>query len=74
MQLSDDEIENLVRRTYQYVAMYNVINKAAMMEENPSRTGWNGSFANTALYDHTVKTIARPNCTGCVAHWKESTR
>jgi hypothetical protein len=56
-----DPIENLVRRTYPYVAMYNVINKAAMMEENPMRTGWNGTFANTTLTDHTAKGIARPN-------------
>jgi hypothetical protein len=41
--------------------MYNVINKAAMMEENPQRTGWNGTFANTNLTDHTANTIARPN-------------
>ena len=58
---AEDAIENLVRRTYQYLAMYNVINKAAMMEGNPMRTGWNGTFANTALTDHTAKGIARPN-------------
>jgi hypothetical protein len=56
-----ERIENLVRRTYQYVAMYNVINKAAMMEENPTRADWNGTFANTALTDHNMKGIARPN-------------
>ena len=55
------DVDNLVRRSYQYVAMYNVINKAAMMDENPARTGWNGTFANTALTDHTAKGIARPN-------------
>ena len=58
---ADEAIENLVRRTYQYVAMYNVINKGAMMKENPTRTGWNGTFASTALTDHTSKGIARPN-------------
>ena len=61
VELSDEQVENLVRRTYQYLAMYNVINKAAMMEGNPMRTGWNGTFANTALTDHTAKGIARPN-------------
>lgn len=60
-ELSDAEIENIVRRSYQYVAMYNVINKGAMMEENPTRTGWNGTFAAAALLDHTMKAIARPN-------------
>jgi hypothetical protein len=59
--LTDDEAENLVRRSYQYVAMYNVINKGAMMEQNPTRTGWNGTFAATGLLDHTMKAIARPN-------------
>ena len=28
-QMSDEDIENLVRRSYQYVAMYNVIQKFA---------------------------------------------
>jgi hypothetical protein len=30
--LSDAEIENLVRRSYQYVAMYNVNNKFALKQ------------------------------------------
>lgn len=59
--LSDDEIDNLVRRSFPYVAMYNVINKGAMDENNPTRTGWNGTFAATGLLDHTMKAIARPN-------------
>jgi hypothetical protein len=41
--------------------MYKVINKGAMMAENPMRTGWNGTFAATGLVDHTMKAIARPN-------------
>mgnify|MGYP001550030039 FL=1 len=41
--------------------MYNVINKAAMMEENPTRTGWNGTHSAAALLDHNIKAIARPN-------------
>ena len=59
--LSDEQVENLVRRSYQYVAMYNVINKAAMQKENPMMTGWNGTFAAKGLLDHTMKAIARPN-------------
>ncbi len=59
--LSDEDIDNLVRRTYQYVAMYNVINKATMMEENPTRADWNGTFAATQILDHTSRSIARPN-------------
>ena len=60
-ELTDEEIKNIVHRSYQYVAMYNVINKGAMMEQNPMRTGWNGTFAAAALADHNLKAIARPN-------------
>ena len=56
-----DEVENIVRRSYQYVAMYNVINKNALMKESPPATGWNGTWASPSLADHNVKTIARPN-------------
>ena len=61
VQADDHEIENIVRRTYQYVAMYNVINKCAMMDDNPFRTGWNDTVALDQLADHTVQLIARPN-------------
>jgi hypothetical protein len=60
-ELSDSQIENIVRRSIQYVALYNVINKGAMQEENPIMTGWNGTFAATGLLDHTMQSIARPN-------------
>jgi len=59
--MTDAEIDNLVRQSYRFVAMFNVINKGAMMEENPTRTGWNGTFAAPGLLDHTMKAIARPN-------------
>jgi hypothetical protein len=54
--LSDEDVENLVRRSYQYVAMYNVNNKFAQKQG-----GWNTCEADTALKDHTLKEIARPN-------------
>ena len=54
--LNDEEVENLVRRSYQYVAMYNVNNKFAQKQG-----GWNTCQADTALKDHTLKEIARPN-------------
>jgi hypothetical protein len=61
IELSDAQIEDIVRRSYQYVAMYNVNNKTAMDPSNPLGTGgWNRVKANTALADHTVKMIARP--------------
>jgi hypothetical protein len=60
--MTSAEMENLVRRSYQYVAMFNVNNKFAMDEKNPMNTGgWNRVKANTKLTDHTMKAIARPN-------------
>jgi hypothetical protein len=56
VKLTDAEVENLVRRSYQYVAMYNVNNKFAMKQG-----GWNKMDADTELKDHTMKEIARPN-------------
>jgi hypothetical protein len=54
--LSDKQVENIVKRSYQYVALYNVTNKFAMKQG-----GWNTLQADTELKDHTVKEIARPN-------------
>jgi len=54
--LSDAQLEDLVRRSYQYVAMYNVNNKFAL-----AQGGWNSCVADTALKDHTMREIARPN-------------
>jgi hypothetical protein len=55
-ELTDQEIENIVRRSYQYVAMYNVNNKFALKQG-----GWNTVVADTQLKDHTLRDIARPN-------------
>ena len=55
-QLSTQEIENIVRRSYQYVAMFNVNNKFAL-----AQGGWNTVKADTQLKDHTLTDIARPN-------------
>ena len=55
-ELSDADVENLVKRSYQYVAMYNVNNKFALKQG-----GWNSCDADTELKDHTVTEIARPN-------------
>ena len=62
VQLSDEQIENLVRRSYPYVAIYHLHSKFAMDETIPTCTGgWNKKFAAAGLLDHTMKTIARPN-------------
>jgi len=54
--LSDAALENLVERSFQYVAMYNVNNKFAI-----GLSGWNICAADTKLKDHTMRDIARPN-------------
>jgi hypothetical protein len=53
--LTDEQIENIVRRSYQYVAMYNVNSKFAMKQ------GWHTVDPDTQLKDHTMRDIARPN-------------
>lgn len=55
-QISDEKLEDLVKRSWQYVAMYNVNNKGAMQYG-----GWNIVDVDTKLKDHTLKLIARPN-------------
>lgn len=60
--LSDQDIENLVRRSFQYVAMYNTNNNFAMQKGNPfSTNGWNKMFVPQGLVDHTLTAIPRPN-------------
>ncbi|MGR8980820.1 MAG: DUF1214 domain-containing protein [Gammaproteobacteria bacterium] len=54
--LADAQIDDLVRRSYPYVAMYNVNNKFALKQG-----GWNTCVADTQLKDHTMREIARPN-------------
>jgi hypothetical protein len=54
--LTDEQVENIVKRAYQYVTLYNVNNKFAL-----SQGGWNTIQADTQLKDHTLTDIARPN-------------
>jgi hypothetical protein len=56
IKLTEEQIENIVRRSYQYVAMYNVNNKFALKQG-----GWNKCVADTQLKDDTTREIARPN-------------
>ena len=61
-ELTDEEIDNIVRRSYQYVAMFNTNNNFAMQEGNPLGTGgWNKMFVPETLSDHTFTSIPRPN-------------
>ncbi len=59
--LSDPEIEDIVKRSYQYVAMYNVNQKMALAEAGLTTHGYNKGMRNTNLLDHTARFIARPN-------------
>jgi hypothetical protein len=62
LELTDAQMENLVRRSYQYVAMFNVNNKGALDESNPMSTqGYNKVRSATTLLDHRIRVIARPN-------------
>ena len=62
IELSDEQVENIVRRSYPYVAMYNVNNKFALDSNSPMWIGgWNEYKVPESLLDHTVKAIARPN-------------
>ncbi len=62
IELSDEQVEDIVRLSYPYVALYNVNNKFALDDSSPmSIGGWNKILANTTLVDHTLKSIARPN-------------
>ncbi|MCG8310807.1 MAG: DUF1214 domain-containing protein [Cytophagales bacterium] len=54
--LTDEQVENIVKRAYQYVALYNVNNKFAA-----TQGGWNTLSADTELKDHNMRDIARPN-------------
>ena len=55
-EISDAQVEDIVRRSYQYVALYNVNNKFAI-----TQGGWNTIVPDTELKDHTMRDIARPN-------------
>ena len=60
--LSKADTENLVRRSYQYVALYNTIVGWALDEKSPFYTGgWNKTFSAKALMDASARDIPRPN-------------
>lgn len=63
IKLSDTQVQNIVERSYQYVAMYNVIQKFALSPASGElfTDGFNTPAAAINLVDHNVKTIARPN-------------
>jgi len=54
--LTDEQVEDIVRKSYRFVGMYNVNNKFAI-----AQGGWNTVVPDTKLKDHTMRDIARPN-------------
>jgi len=61
--ITDAQVENIVRRSYQYVAMFNVIQKFALdpASDRMFTDGFNKPKTSTALADHNMTSIARPN-------------
>ncbi|MEB3290268.1 MAG: DUF1214 domain-containing protein [Leptolyngbya sp.] len=61
-QITDQQLEQVVRHCYQYVAMYNTINNFAMQEANPFSThGWNKMYIPSGLMNASVKALPTPN-------------
>jgi hypothetical protein len=60
--LTSAEIENLVRRSYQYVALYDTLLGFTFNKKNPfSSGGWNKTHYPQGLMDASVRAIPRPN-------------
>ncbi len=60
--LTLEQIQNIVQRSYQYVALYNLENKLVNDETKPTFTvGWNKIRIDYTKSDNAFKSIARPN-------------
>jgi hypothetical protein len=60
--LSSADADNLVKRSYQYVALYNTIFEWALNKKDPFYTGgFNNTFIAKGLIDATARDIPRPN-------------
>ena len=60
--ISDSDRDNLVKRSYQYVTLFNTINNFAVSPKNPFASGaWNTTFYPKGLMDASVKALPRPN-------------
>jgi hypothetical protein len=61
-ELSKAEMDNLVRRSEQYVALFNTLNNFAVNAKNPfAAGGWNKTHYPKGLMDASVRAIPRPN-------------
>ena len=60
--LNQADMENLVRRSEQYVALFNTLNDFAVNPKNPfAAGGWNKTHYPQGLMDASVRAIPRPN-------------
>jgi hypothetical protein len=60
--LSQAEMENVVKRSEQYVALFNTLNNFAVNAKNPfAAGGWNKTHYPQGLMDASVRAIPRPN-------------
>jgi len=60
--LSRDDVENIVKRSYQYVALYNTLLNFSLNKKNPFASGgWNRTHIPEGLMDASVRAIPRPN-------------
>jgi hypothetical protein len=62
LQLSDAEVKNIVRRSLQYVALYDTLLNFTFNKKNPFASGgWNKTHYPAGLMDASVRAIPRPN-------------
>jgi len=60
--LSRADVENVVRRSYQYVALYDTLLNFTFNKKNPFASGgWNKTHYPEGLMDASVRAIPRPN-------------
>ncbi len=62
VKLSDADAQNVVRRSIQYVALYNTLLNFTFNKKNPFASGgWNKTHYPEGLMDASVRAIPRPN-------------
>jgi len=62
VKMTDADAQNIVRRSYQYVALYDTIVGWALNEKSPFYSGgWNKTFKAKVLIDASARDIPRPN-------------
>ena len=67
IELSDADLENIVRRSLQYVALYDTLLNFTFNKKNPfSSGGWNKTHYPEGLMDASVCAIGRPPLSGPV--------